>query len=386
MAFPTGWGYRQKLTIQNGQVPGTLTDFPVVITRTELHNDVVDPSGSNNAQANGGDVRFSSDSAGTTQLACEVVAFAHDTTTGAGDAVIEIWVDLASISSSVDTDFYIWYNTSGSDTQPAVTDTYGRNAVWANELAVFHLTESPNTDAGGYIDSTGNGYDGTGVSTVLSRVAGPFGADVAQFDGSADYISIPDSMAQRNWTAVSLRYWAKIDSLTADQRGFGIFGSADADRFLGSWMDTGGSGDGWAGQIRDDVDVYSAGENNSDATTSWQRISQDWDGTNLDVRVDGAAPTTVATTAFSSVDLTGDTPTTTIAKLGSVASYLDGGMAFVALRTATMSDDYLDAEYNNQNSPSTFIVDGTPVAVGGATGKSNPMFGPLGGPLAGILG
>lgn len=190
MAFPTGWSRKCKLTIQNAQVPGALTDFPVPVLRTNLPDEICDPSGSNNAQTDGGDIRFSSDVTGTAQLACEVVSFGHDTTTGAGDAAVEIHVKVPSVSATVDTDIYIWYNTAGTDSQPAVSDTYGRDAVWSNGYeAVLHLQEAVNNTANGYADSTGNGHDGTGNSMALSESACQMG-NGQNFDGSADYITL----------------------------------------------------------------------------------------------------------------------------------------------------------------------------------------------------
>lgn len=55
--FPTGWDRRVKLTIQSSQVNVTVSDFPVLITRSNLPDEVCDPSSPNAAQADGGDLR-----------------------------------------------------------------------------------------------------------------------------------------------------------------------------------------------------------------------------------------------------------------------------------------------------------------------------------------
>ncbi len=76
MAFPDGWGRKQKITIQSTQVvgSGSHSDLPVLVTLDHLDTEVVD-AGSNSALNGGGDIRFSTDSAGSTQLACEIVDF-----------------------------------------------------------------------------------------------------------------------------------------------------------------------------------------------------------------------------------------------------------------------------------------------------------------------
>ena len=106
MAFPTGWGRKQKITIDNTKVSGSsaLTNFPALITLDHLDAEVVD-AGSNSALNGGGDVRFSSDAAGTTQLPCEVVSFVTNAT--AGSRKCQVWVKIPSVSYNADTDIYI---------------------------------------------------------------------------------------------------------------------------------------------------------------------------------------------------------------------------------------------------------------------------------------
>lgn len=81
MVFPSGWNRKQKITIQSSQVSGSgsHTNFPVLITLDHLNTEIVN-AGSNAGLNGGGDIRFSSDSAGVTQLACEVVNFVTNAT------------------------------------------------------------------------------------------------------------------------------------------------------------------------------------------------------------------------------------------------------------------------------------------------------------------
>ena len=364
MAFPTGWGYKQKLTIQNAKIPGTLSSFPVVITRSELHNDIVDPSGSNNAQADGGDIRFSADSAGTNQIACEIVSFEHDTTTGAGDASIEIHIIITSVSSSVDTDFYIWYNTAGTDSQPAATATYGSENVWDSDfLEVYHMQET----TGVMVNSNG-GNDGTVNGTPSRGVAGPFGAGGCDFDGTDDYIGLTAlSATETGWT---VEHWCNPDALDE----FAVSYNTDA----GGWNDdillgvapegdTITTNDRWAVVSQDSTDsLRTISTDTADAVIStWYYVAATADTTDLILYIDDKTP--VSTTKTGTALDHG----TQGRKIGEdnndINRDFNGQIDEFRFSTITRSSDWLDATYNNQNSPSTFIVDSTPTAIGGST-------------------
>ena len=64
------WTYRKKITIDHNQVPSTLTDFPILISRTDA--DWKDTAyGGHVAQSDGGDILFT-ESHGTSKLAHEI--------------------------------------------------------------------------------------------------------------------------------------------------------------------------------------------------------------------------------------------------------------------------------------------------------------------------
>ena len=86
--------------------------------------------------------------------------------------------------NSVDEDYVAFVDIDGIRADYAVTDTYGRNAVWntKSRLAVWH-------DAGS-TDSTGNGHDGTGSGGVtLGGATGKLGA-ATLYDGVDDYSDV----------------------------------------------------------------------------------------------------------------------------------------------------------------------------------------------------
>jgi hypothetical protein len=169
MAFPDGWNYKAKLTIDSTKVGSDLTDYPVLIHTDTLMqiSGIFDSDGSTPALSGGGDIRFSSDAAGSTQLPCEVVSFVTDTNPASG--ICELYTKLSTISSSSDTDFYIWWGKTG-ETQPARDSTYGLENVWTNGYyAVLHLDEAQSTTSENYKDSSPSGFHGTGVNGAPAR-------------------------------------------------------------------------------------------------------------------------------------------------------------------------------------------------------------------------
>jgi len=86
----------------------------------------------------GGDLRFSSDSAGATQLPCEVEKLDKTST----EAFVWVRVSTAATAEKI----YVWGGNTG-DAQPLVTAPFGRNSVWVDYEGVFHLND--------YSDSAG---------------------------------------------------------------------------------------------------------------------------------------------------------------------------------------------------------------------------------------
>ena len=352
--FPIDWGYKQKITIDNTKVDATLTSFPVLITEDHLHADVF-----TNAQANGGDLRFSSDADGVTQLACEVVSF--------GASETQIWVTVPSVSSSVDTDIYIWYDTEGGDAQPTVTDTYGRNNVWDSDyLAVYHLEEDPSGGAPQMVDSSGSDFHGTSGGTMTSgdSVAVKIG-DGLDFEGTDDYINCGDN-CDIGTNDMTLQAWVYREGADDYQ---GVISKSTWDAETGRWMllidDNnklsallGGASEvyGWA--------ISTASIAASTNTAIAATFNRDGNITNY---INGSVDGTDDISAFSSEDLN----TTRPMKLGSLGAagsddpfkFLDGRIDEARVSKIVRAATWLSTEYNNQNSPATFASSNTPVEI-----------------------
>lgn len=335
--FPDDWGRKCKLTIQASKVSGALTDFPVLVTKDTLPSEIFDSDGSNPAQSDAGDVRFTSDSAGTTQLACEVVEFTTDADPANGTA--EIWVKVPSISSSVDTDIWIWYNTAASDSQPSASDTYGSENVWDSNFKVVAHLES---DAS---DSTSNSNDGTvsGASTATAKIGGGY-----DFDGTNDSIDFGTPLGASALQDIDYSYeiWAEADDTSGTQF---IIGNANYSGTYGDGIDFSGTTLRW---YKEEGGAAATGT----ATTTMKHLAGTYNKTSntLTLYVDGASVDTASSTktdAGGTIQIGGD---------WSNNYFFDGVLDEPRIHDTTRSSDWIYASFNTQSNPGTFIVESSP--------------------------
>lgn len=190
--------------------------FPVPI-----HSDMFDNGTHNNAifsniQSDGGDLRAFSDSSFTTQLPLELVSINTGT-----PSIIGFFRTTSSVTSG-NTIAYLRTTVGGGQSQPSVTDTYGRNNVWQDYDLSTHdmvtdssgnntlsntggaalsggslLNEYPargygSTDGVGSTDRTTLGYTGNPTQIAVSVIlyengygGGNFGRFLEQDGGSS---------------------------------------------------------------------------------------------------------------------------------------------------------------------------------------------------------
>lgn len=173
----SGWNYREKLTVDYTKIDTTLTDLQIVVFLNSGNFDF------SKAKSDGTDIRFTS-SDGDTLLPFERILH---------NSVSEIafyQVKVSSISSTVDTDFYIYYGNSGA------SDGQDTSNTWTSEfISVWHLDESGNGTIGEYLDSTDNSHNGQGGGGDSGRVPSQIDSVVYKgqdFDqAQRDVITVP---------------------------------------------------------------------------------------------------------------------------------------------------------------------------------------------------
>lgn len=347
------------ITIDHTNLTGSVSGFDVLLNRANLPDEMCSPTDSNAAQADGGDIRFSSDALGETQLACDIISFEHDSADAAGDAAVQIRVNVPTISSSVDTTIYAWYSTSGTDSQPGVSDTYGRSATYDSDtLAYYAMHEDPSGSAPQMIDRTGNGYDGTsnGSMTDTDVVAGQVG-DALEFDGSNDYINCGTDSAMNANAQPTISAWVNLSATSGEKD------------VVTKWQDNGVGDYQFVFHITNgNVGIFTNGfagsfESFSGSTTlgtgSWHHVAYvNRDGANSKIYVDGSLDGQATGYAHNNKP--------SVVQIGCGGNTIGGGNFYggiideVRIESTARSAGWIAARYANESSPETFATVGNP--------------------------
>jgi hypothetical protein len=353
--FDQNWDYRNKVTIDKDKVSTNQTDFTVYVDLSDFGNDFW-----NNVKSDGGDIRVTSDD-GTTQLPVDVISINIGTKKGI------LKLKTGSLSASVDTDIYVYYGNAVA-TQPAPGDTYGQYNAYKSDIKLSaNLEESGNGTADEFKDRTSNQNHGQGgggtPADVPAQVTGKIGKG-QDFDGSTDYINMPDDNSLDITGTLTLSCWVK--AVDWDGNGFQFFfGKTDVSQSKSNYsININNDGDllfsHYNGGWRDIID--NSGATYSDDT--WYHIAVTVNETTNDVKFyrNGILLSTRTITyslLTNTVDLRmGDNALAT--------QEFEGVIDEARISTEEITGDWLLTEYNNQNSPSTFYTIGSQEGSGGA--------------------
>lgn len=318
----------KSATVNASSVPATQTNFPSYVDLSRLGITTL---------AEAQSVRVYADSAKTTEWAREIVS------------ATEMHVKIPSLTSTVV--MYVDYD--GSRADYAVTDTYGRNAVWTNNyIAVWHMNATT--------DSTGNSVtlSATSTPTLASAKIG----DGYTYDGTDRHnltynTAIPDG---------TLSIWFNYTSIRS---GFGrIFSKTQAGvtDVLVSAVDSSNRVNFF---INDSANLNTSFSTLS--TSTWYKYDFTWDGSNVITSKNGAVETNTASTktvqSNSQVYAIGGTP---------VNSHgLNGQIDEVRLASINRDANWITTEYNNQSNESSFWGTWTDVSGGATTPRNLMMMG-----------
>lgn len=350
VSWPNGQRRRVAQVVQSAQVSGsgTHSSFPVLITRANLPDEMCSPTDGNRAQANGGDIRAALASDASGQLPIQVVAFEYDTTDAAGDADIEIWTRL-TLNTATDTTFYLAYNTPGTTVADGVADAFGRNAVWADYACVYHMQAT-----GSQVDATGNGHTLTeaGDPTSVAGLLGLSGGNAIDLDGTGDkYTASTNPRGNSSFVFQCLFTAADVgdgqglaDDLASSAGGFHTLVNNTGD--LRTRIDDSGANSG----------EFSAATTVDDETPRMVHMVADKSGVARHYVNGSAVGGTLNISGY------GDISPTENLNIGQfvTSKNLNGIMDEIRIRESVLSADWIATEFANQNSPATFIVEGTP--------------------------
>ncbi len=204
--YNDAWDYRIPITIQEAQIDGDLSNFPVYLNLDDL------PSGFWSAvQGDGDDLRVTQ-SDGVTEVPIELVSINTGTTDG------EFYFRATTLSSTTNSTYYLYYG-NGSASAYASTSAFGARNVWSSNYRVVAHSGDLTTAT---ILNSAMATSGTKTSagnpavTTSGRVgsAQDFSTDSVQFAGNV--------VENQNQYSVSM--WFNADALTggnADEQSFG---------------------------------------------------------------------------------------------------------------------------------------------------------------------
>ena len=349
--FNNGWQYSKKITILASEVAADLTNFPVLIRAT--YPEWADTSnGGDVAQSDGGDILFIAGDRAT-KLDHEIERY--DETTGE----LVAWVEVPSLSASQDNDIYIFYGNANAVDQWNPTGA----GVWEpNYKGVWHLKETPADNATGeHKDSTVNSNDGTprdfqdgdGGTTDAQGIAA--GADKYETGSPADdRVEIPDDDSLTPTGDLTVEAWVKLDTISSSNvhivykrhSGSPYFSYQmvvnAVNQALFQWTNSGGT-------------YFNATMSSGSLSAgTWYHLVGVKDGTTVRLYLNGSdSNTTTATT--SGTYLNSDV------ELNIGAAYFggtcpDGIIDEVRISKVARSAAWIETQYNNQKTDSTFYV------------------------------
>ncbi|RMG12660.1 MAG: DUF2341 domain-containing protein [Deltaproteobacteria bacterium] len=260
------WGYRIKITFDNSAQNEDLVDFPVLVV---LDDATVDRQ---RFALGGADIRFV-DADGQTVLPYEFERF--NRLTSSPDYAY-LWVKVPKIDAASTTD-HIWLY-YGNGNAPA-----GENpaAVWdANYRGVYHLADLvvDGWEIGTHRDSTANGAYGQQHRNGAATASGCIHR-CADFDGSEDYIVLPQS-AFAGMGAITLSALARV---TGEPNDYPHVVSGGDQVWELVWR---ANPDTWAARARVAGAIYRVASA-SDSLNTTRHLAMTYDGTTFRLFVDG---------------------------------------------------------------------------------------------------
>jgi hypothetical protein len=315
------------MTVHHTLVPSTQSNFTVLVSVTDATLRTVS-NGGHVANPNGYDIGFYTDASGSTKLKWEIDSYNPST------GRLIAWVKIPTLSSTSDTSFYLFYG------NPSITtDQSDRLNTWDSSFkAVYHLGNGTTLTA---TDSTG-GNNGTlynGPTAIAGKINGAahFVSTSNQTIGLANPGNFPVTTA---WT---MEGWFK-PSTDGNVALFWGQNSNNGPHLVLPGNNTWRVGF-WGGAATDGGSVN---------LNTWQHVVGTFDGSNLRLYKNGSlisGPNSASPASASSPE-------------ADIGSFFDafcwgGDIDEVHISTVARSAAWITAEYNNQNSPGTFITMGS---------------------------
>ena len=376
MAFPTDWGFRVPITIESDDISADLTDWTLVFDQafasvlTQVDGPL-DADGSRASINGGGDIRFSSDEAGTTQIPCDIRYWTTNNTPAS--ATCEVAVKVPAVSSSADTTIYLWWGKSG-ETQPAVGDTYGQYAAYKTAfVGVYPYSEILPGSAETAKDRTDNQHHARPWNLDdVDRIDSPLGYGYHS-DGSPEFVAVDDTSDHSfgdgsTDSPFTVEVLSRLDSV-GDEGSFLARTSTNPNSR--EWGATKGANEELEFWTFDDSSNGYIGRKtsiNAISVDTWNHLLFRYDGngvsSSFDIWVDGIESDSADHSSGTYTAMEDGGFETNAFR--SYNGYLTGSLSEVRLYSEDVSDAWIVADYNNQLNISGFLTWGSITDLAGA--------------------
>jgi hypothetical protein len=315
----SGYNHRKKFKVNNASVSGAsnLTNFPVLVklTDTDLRST---GNGGDVESPNGYDIVFTS-SDGSTLLNHELEGY------NASTGEIIFWVRFPTLSPTSDTEFFLYYGNAAQTTDQSVSSTWD-----SNYQMVLHMDNVS--------DATSKGNNGTNHGT--SSTSGVIGNARRFQENNNNYISIADASSLDLTTDITISLWVNADNFgtTPDLLTKGTYTDA-----YSTWIRSNGT-------LRLATDGNTLTSSNSISQGSYAYVTFTKTTSGRAIYINGVLRGNDNTgTNFS----TNNDPLT----ITSSSYPINGTIDEVRISNIARDADWISTEYNNQNSPGTFITE-----------------------------
>lgn len=336
---PSQWSH--VLTIPESYTPSAATSGQTLVITESVIAKLSAPDQStfwSNVQNGGGDVRICTDSGGINQLPVEIVSLDN-----AAETCV-IWTRKPTYDGAGD--LYVFIGKAG-ETQPPVTDPFGRNAVWSDYAGIYSLSDGTAIDSSG-----GNDLTTSGAPSVVSGKIG----NATRFEYSAD--SFNGAFSGLGNTKRTLSLWVNPDDITKN-RYLSTFNGGGKSNLTAMLL---GFQSGQFNAFDEGYPTGSAVDTQMSATNStWQHICYSWDGSRLKGYLNGSLVVDVADTLNPTTpDFLSITPAS-----GGGSNFYTGNLQYFGARNSGIDPNEIATEYANQNDPAAFYGTPTIATTGG---------------------
>ena len=328
-----GPAYKFSLTVDATEVGADITDYELLVTEANL------PAGFwTHVESDGKSIEVWN-SAETTQLDHDLI---YIDTTG---SEIVMRVGVPSLSSSVDTVIYIYYDDAAAS-DASTSDTY------KSTLELYWPCQEAPT--GTITDRTSNSYDGTSVNMDSGNLTDGKFSNAYNFDGSTEYIHYFTAapVTAPPWT---IMMWARCSTLEARQCGLCLMEQSNASQqgIRHDISQTRPSMSLWDGGVSLRLVRAPTGSMSAD---TWAQVVSRADASYCSVFVDTVERGPYDTESYGTPDFIA---VGVVYWNDSVQDYYEDDQQDIRVYSDDLSDDDIATMYSNENAPGTFYSCGS---------------------------